>query len=115
MFLWTQAINTTTYLLNMSPIRVDSGMTPLEKYTRINLDLNHLRIFGCVAHVHVDKKNRNKLESKSTCNFMGYETTSRNYHCYNPLLEKVVVSRDIQFEEDIDAYTNQLKLMTSMK
>jgi hypothetical protein len=46
---------------------------------------------------------------------MGYETTSRNYHCYNPLLKKVVVNRDVQFEEDIDAYTNQLKLMILMK
>jgi hypothetical protein len=46
---------------------------------------------------------------------MGYETISRNYHCYNPLFKKVVVSRDVQIEEDIDAYTNRLKLMTPMK
>ncbi len=74
-----------------------------------------MNFFGCVAHVHVDKENTNKLESKSTCISMGCETTSRNYHCYNPLLKKVVVSRDVQFEENIDAYTNQLQLMIPMK
>jgi hypothetical protein len=46
---------------------------------------------------------------------MGYETTSRNYRCYNPLLKKANISRDAQLEKDIDAYTNQLKLMTPIK
>lgn len=46
---------------------------------------------------------------------MGYEITLRNYHCYNPFLRKVVISRDVQFKDDIDAYTNRLKLMTPMK
>jgi hypothetical protein len=52
------------------------------------------------------KRIKNKLEYKSTRIFMGYETTSRKFHCYNPLLIKVVISRDVQFKEDINAYTN---------
>jgi len=46
---------------------------------------------------------------------MGYETTSRNYRCYNPLLRKTIISRNVQLEKDIDAYTNQLKLMMLIK
>jgi hypothetical protein len=46
---------------------------------------------------------------------MGYETTSRNDRCYNPLLSKAIISRNVQLEKDIDAYTNQLKLMMLIK
>jgi hypothetical protein len=61
-FLWTKVFNTTTYLLNKFSICANLRMTLLEKYIGIKLDLSHLRIFGFITHVHVDKENRNKLE-----------------------------------------------------
>jgi hypothetical protein len=46
---------------------------------------------------------------------MGYETISIHYCCYNPLLRKANISKYVQLEKDIYAYTNKLKLMAPIK
>ncbi|KAG7583636.1 Ribonuclease H-like superfamily [Arabidopsis suecica] len=47
---------------------------------------------------------RNKLEPKSTkCVFIGYSTTQRGYKCYDPVMNRYYVSRDVKFMED-EAY-----------
>ncbi|KAG7556886.1 Integrase catalytic core [Arabidopsis suecica] len=47
---------------------------------------------------------RNKLEPKSTkCVFIGYSTTQKGYKCYDPVMNRYYVSRDVKFMED-EAY-----------
>ena len=62
--------------------------------------VDHLRIFGCQAFVHVPKDERKKLDSKSKkCILMGYGTTTKGYRLYDPLKKRVVFSRDVIFNE----------------
>jgi hypothetical protein len=48
-------------------------MTPEEKFTSKKLDVSHLRMFGCIAYVHVLDEKRSKLNPKvDKCIFIGY-------------------------------------------
>ena len=44
---------------------------------------------------------RRKLDDRSKrCIFVGYNEDSRAYKLYNPITQKYVISRDVQFKED---------------
>jgi hypothetical protein len=48
-------------------------MTPEEKFTNKKLDVSHLRVFGCIAYVHVLDEKISKLDPKAEkCIFIGY-------------------------------------------
>ena len=58
--------------------------------------LQHLRIFGCPAHVLKGKTE--KMESRSkTCIFVGYPKETKGYYFYSPLDLKVFVSTNAKF------------------
>ncbi|GJW27412.1 retrovirus-related pol polyprotein from transposon TNT 1-94 [Tanacetum coccineum] len=63
--------------------------------------VSHLRIFGSIAYVHVQSQRRSKLDVRSKKHvFVGYDKQSKGYKLYNPVTRKVVVSRDVEFEEE---------------
>jgi hypothetical protein len=63
-----------------------------------------LKTFGCPAYCHV---NDGKLELKSKkCIFLGYVDGVKGYRlwCSDPKSHKVIVSRDIVFDESTMLY-----------
>ncbi len=50
---WAEAISTTIYIMNRTPIAAVHGMIPKEKYSGRKPNLSHLKVFGCIAYVHV--------------------------------------------------------------
>ena len=40
-------------------------MTPKEKFTGKKPDLSHLKVFGCLAYVHIRDELRSKLDPKA--------------------------------------------------
>ena len=60
-FLWAKAIATANYLTNHSPTCTNSGLTPYQKLRRKKPNLQHLRIYGSIAWVHVHDERRTKL------------------------------------------------------
>ena len=48
-----KAIATAVYLLNRSTTKALQGMTPEEAFTGHKPSVSHLRVFGCIAYVHV--------------------------------------------------------------
>jgi hypothetical protein len=59
--------------MNRTPTTTIHGMTPEEKFTGKKPDVSHLRVFGCIAYVHILDEKRSKLEPKAEkCNFIGY-------------------------------------------
>ena len=63
--------------------------------------VTHLRIFGCIAYAQVPKTERKKLDDRGErCIFIGYSEESKAYKLYNPLTNKVVMSRDVIFKEE---------------
>nr|GEZ12534.1 retrovirus-related Pol polyprotein from transposon TNT 1-94 [Tanacetum cinerariifolium] len=63
--------------------------------------LSHLRIFESIAYVHVPSQRQSKLDDRSKKHVCGgYDKQSKVYNLYNPVTRKVVVSRDVEFEEE---------------
>ena len=73
----------------------------LRKPGMVSLVMSHFKNFGCVAFAHVPAEMRRKLDDISErCIFVGYSEESRAYKLYNPITQKYVISRDVQFKED---------------
>ncbi|KAL8161831.1 hypothetical protein V2J09_013320 [Rumex salicifolius] len=63
--------------------------------------VQHFRVFGCVAHIKVVTPHIPKLADKSVqAVLLGYEEGSKAYRLLDPRRNKVMVSRDVIFEEE---------------
>jgi hypothetical protein len=104
-FLWSEAVNISNYLVNRGPTRANKGISPEEKYSKKKPHVNHLRVFGCLAYVHIPKQNCDKISSKTKkCLFMGYDDKSKVYRLYDPTEKQIVLSRDVTFDESKIGY-----------
>jgi hypothetical protein len=104
-YFWAEAIATTIYIMNRTPTVVVHGMTPEEKFIGKDPDVSHLRVFGCIAYVHVPNEKRSKLDPKAEkCIFIGYSLEQKGYRCFNPSTWKLQVSRDVVFDEMVSWY-----------
>jgi hypothetical protein len=78
-------------------------MTLEEAFTDRRPDVEHIRIFGGSNFSHAPSERRTKLDPTSQQGILvGYSEVSKAYHIYILPLRKVVVSRDVRFEEDRD-------------
>mgnify|MGYP000544772057 FL=1 len=76
------------------------GVTLEECFCGRKPSKEHLKVFGGLAYAHVPTKLRSKPNPKAkTCIFVGYSEEQKGYRCYKPLTRKVVVSRDVIFDE----------------
>jgi hypothetical protein len=99
-YLWTEAINTATYIVNRSPTSANLGKTPEELYSGKIPNVTHFKIFGSVAFVHVPKTDRRKLEAKTQkCMFLGYDSASKVYRIYSHSQKKILLTRDVTIDE----------------
>jgi hypothetical protein len=58
-------------------------------------------VFGCLSYAHVPDNKRTKLDNKSVkCVLLGISEESKAYRLYDPLFQKVIVSRDVVFNEE---------------
>lgn len=53
------------HILNQSPIVFVQNKTPEEAWSGGQPSVEYLRVFGCIAYVHVANVKRNKLDDKS--------------------------------------------------
>ena len=97
---WGEAVRTAVYILNRSPTKALNKKTPYEAWHGKKPKVSHLRIFGCVAHVKRVGPGINKLADRSSkMVFIGYESGTKGYMFFDPATNKLVVSRDVVFEE----------------
>lgn len=97
---WAEAVNWTFYILNRCPTLAVKNITPQEAWNGVKPSVEHFRVWGSLAHVHVSDQKRGKLDDKSIiCVLLGFSEESKAYRLYNPKTEKVIVSRDVVFEE----------------
>ncbi|KRY61318.1 Retrovirus-related Pol polyprotein from transposon TNT 1-94 [Trichinella britovi] len=82
---------------NLSP---DLCMTPEEAWSGRKPNLAHLKVFGCLAMVHVPSGQRKKWDLKSKERiFVGYCETSKGYRTVDRKTKKMYVTRDVKFLE----------------
>jgi len=99
--LWEEAVNWSNYVLNRCLTLMVKNITPAEAWNGIKPSVDHFRVFGCITHVHVLEAKRTKLDNRSVkCILLGVSEESKGYRLFNPITKKVVVSRDVIFEEE---------------
>jgi hypothetical protein len=76
--LWGEAIVTASYLINFMRKR-GSSKTPWELFYNVKASISHLRVFGCLAMVHLPPTlHQNKTDAVSEeCMFPGYVPDSK--------------------------------------
>jgi transposase InsO family protein len=98
---WGEAMSTAVFLLNRSPTKSLDNQTPYEAWYGQWPAVHFLRTFGCVGHVKITKPGLKKLDDRSApMVLLGYEQGSKAYRLYDPVSERVHVSRDVVFDED---------------
>ena len=77
------------------------GDVPQRVWTRKDISYQHLKVFDCLAYVHVAKDKWRKLDPKTRpCIFLGYGDDEFGYRQWNLQEKKVAQSRDIVFMEE---------------
>jgi hypothetical protein len=109
-------MNTVVYLKNHSPTRSLKDQTPLEAFAGVRPDLSRLRVIGCAAWSHIRKGTRDsKLHLRATlCCFLGYAAKQKAYKLWDPKANKVIISRDVVFDESISPQ-KQLRSQPSLE
>ncbi|GJV59270.1 transposable element [Tanacetum coccineum] len=97
---WAQVLNTAFYLINTSPAAAAAidCKTLIEVWSGKPADYSKLRVFGCPAYYHVSKGKLNPRGEK--CIFMGYGDGVKGYRIWSPSERRVILSRDVTFDED---------------
>ncbi len=98
---WPEAVNWVIYILNICPTLAVKNMTPQEALSGVKPSVEHFIIFWSIAHDQVPDAKRTKLDDKSvTCVFLGVSEESKGYRLYDPTTKRIVVCRDVLFEEE---------------
>ena len=62
--------------------------------------VNQLKVFGCIAYAHIPSQEREQFDEKGEKYiFIGYNYESKGFRLLNPKSNKLVVSRDVIFDE----------------
>ncbi|KAG8478601.1 hypothetical protein CXB51_028410 [Gossypium anomalum] len=94
---WAEVASTVCFLINRSPSVAIDKKTLQEVWSGNPANYSDLKIFGCPAYAHVDN---GKLEPRSIkCVFLGYKAGVKGYKLWCPENRKVVISRDVIFDE----------------
>ena len=93
-------MTTTVFILNRSPTKDLTGKTLFKAWYGRKPSVSFLWTFDCIGHVMKMKPNLTKLEDRSTpMVFLGYAEGTKVYRLYDPCGDKVLVSRDVMFDE----------------
>ncbi|KRZ00412.1 Retrovirus-related Pol polyprotein from transposon TNT 1-94 [Trichinella zimbabwensis] len=101
-FLWAEAVHTAAYLLNRIPNRKETTKTPYEKWFGKRPTVEHLRIFGCDAYVHIPDQHRNKFDRKARkVIFVGYGLSNKMFRVFDTNKHRVDEVTDVKFNESL--------------
>lgn len=96
-YLWGEAIVSSAYQLNRCPSSAINFQIPAEVMFG-SLDLNRLRVFGSKAWA-IQLPRGNKFDKRAhEMRMVGY--APNGYRLWNPKENKIVISRDVRFDEE---------------
>jgi hypothetical protein len=97
---WGEAVKTAVYLLNRAPTKSLNGKTPFEAWFGRKPGVKHLRTFGCTAYAKCLGPGLNKLADRAVPGvFFGYAPGTKGYRVYDPVKDRLMISRDVLFDE----------------
>lgn len=84
---------------NRSPTTALPYQNPFEVWYRWKPKVTHFKVFGSIAYVHIPFQNRTKLDDNTVKCIVGNSIETKGYRFYNPLTKKLLISRDVIFDE----------------
>ncbi|KAF3660762.1 putative transcription factor TCP14-like [Capsicum annuum] len=114
---WVEAANTTVFLQNRLPTKALESKAPFEAWNGFK-PLRLMKVFGCICFFHVPQVKRDKFDKRVVPEiFVSYSASSKAYKVYDPQTGKMIVSRDVHFneEETWDWKNNQVSVKASEK
>lgn len=98
---WGEAALAFVYVTNRFPTAPLGTTTPYERWYGHKPDVSHFRVWGCRAFVHIQRDQRTKTQSHTAeCVFIGYPEDHKAWKFYNPKSRKVIISRDVIWDEN---------------
>lgn len=87
--------------MNRNPTLAIQNLTPEEAWSGQRPGVDHFKIFGCIAYTHIPDEKRKKVDDKGEkCIFLSVSEQSKAYRLYNPNTKKIIISRDVVFDEE---------------
>lgn len=109
---WAEAVSTVVYLKNRSPTKAVSNAVPEKLWTGKEIDLSHLKVFGCLAFALKPKQKRRKLDMKTEpMIFIGYPDNQKGYRLMDPKTGTITVARNVKFLEDVFPGAKSIKVV----
>ncbi|XP_022859302.1 uncharacterized protein LOC111380069 [Olea europaea var. sylvestris] len=103
---WGEAVLIAIGLINIIPSSHISGFSPFKKLYGYTPNYSLFRVFGCTCFVLRPHVERSKLSSRSAiCVFLAYGGGKKGYHCFDPITQKLYVSRHVVFLEHIPFFS----------
>lgn len=102
---WDSAIIAACYIRNRLPL-LDENKTPSEFISGSIPIVSHMKVWGCICYVLINKSNPNRYKLSPTSIkgiFIGYCESSTQYRVYIPTKNgsnKIIVSANVRFHEN---------------
>ena len=104
---WAEAVDAAAYTTSS----IKGFKTPYEVWKGEKPNIEHLKVFGCIAYAHVPDSQRQKLDKKAKkLRFVGYCTQSKGYRLLGENTSKVFIRRDVIFNEKDFGHTAEAML-----
>jgi hypothetical protein len=99
--LWGETLKTATYILNRIPTKA-ANKAPYELWTGRKPNLQHFRIWGCLAEARSYRPQEKKFDERTvSCYFIRYAERSRRYKFYDPTNRIIFKTNTVKFFEDV--------------
>lgn len=99
-YLWGEAVRHVTYIINRAATKALNFATPYEVYKGRKPNVAHIRFFGCIEYAKSTKPNVKKLDDRiKVLVHLGTEPGSKAYRMFDPTTQRIIVSRDVVFDE----------------
>lgn len=97
---WVEGLHTAPYLLNRFLTKTISAPSPYVALLGTEPSCEHLRVFGCACYPNMSATAPHKLAPRSIrCTFLGYSSDHEAYHCLDPSINRIIISRHVIFDE----------------
>lgn len=102
---WGECVLTTTHIINRIPSKAINNKTPYEILFKQKPNYDEMRIFGCLAYYRNTETKGDKFEERGSLGlFLGYPPGTKGYKIYDMKCNKMIVSRDVKFTENVFPY-----------
>ena len=97
---WGEAAFTAVYTINQHPTPILNNKSPYEVLHGVSPAYELLKVWGSACFVQLQSHERTKLEPRSRlCCFLGYGIEHKGYRCWNPISQRLHISRQVSFWE----------------